>query len=338
MLAFCTVLGSAAGGALAQTFPSRAITMIVPFAAGGPGDTRARILAEHMRGTLGQPVVVENVTGAGGSIGVGRVAQAPGDGYTLSVGNWSTHVVNPVVYSLKYDVVKDFEPVGMVTTQPLLILANSAVPANNLSELIAWLKANPGKATMGNSGIGSASYVSGLLFQKSTGTRFNLVPYRGSVQSMQDLISGQTRHDVRPAHQCAAACAGGQDQSIRRHRSHAARRRAGHSDDGRSRSVPGMHVSVWGGLWAGKGTPKPVIAKAQRRRDGGAGRSCGAPADARYRLRSAAARAADARGACGLPACRDREVVAHPQGGGRHGEVRTTAMAGRRPAPARRTR
>ena len=145
LLALCTVLGSAAGGALAQTFPSRPITMIVPFAAGGPGDTRARILAEHMRGTLGQPVVVENVTGAGGSIGVGRVAQAPGDGYTLSVGNWSTHVVNPVVYSLKYDVVTDFEPVGMVTAQPLLILANSAVPANDLKGLIAWLKANPGK-------------------------------------------------------------------------------------------------------------------------------------------------------------------------------------------------
>ena len=260
LLALCTVLGSAADGALAQTFPSRPITMIVPFAAGGPGDTRARILAEHMRGTLGQPVVVENVTGAGGSIGVGRVAQAPGDGYTLSVGNWSTHVVNPVVYSLKYDVVTDFEPVGMVTTQPLLILANSAVPANDLKGLIAWLKANPGKATMGNSGIGSASYVSGVLFQKSTGTRFNLVPYRGSVQSMQDLISGQIDMTFD---QRTNALPHVQAGKIKAFAVTAPTRLAAAPDIPTmdEAGVPGMHVSVWGGLWAGKGTPKPVIAK-----------------------------------------------------------------------------
>ncbi len=249
-----------AGTALAQTFPARTITMIVPFAAGGPGDTRARVLAEHMRGTLGQPVVVENVTGAGGSIGVGRVAQAPGDGYTLSVGNWSTHVVNGAVYSLKYDLIADFEPVGLVTTQPLMILANNSVPANDLKGLIAWLKANPGKATMGNSGIGSASHVSGVLFQNSTGTNFQLVPYRGSAQSIQDLIAGQIDMTFD---QRTNALPHVQAGKIKAFAVTAPARLAAAPDIPTmdEAGLPGMHVSVWGGLWAGKGTPKPVIAR-----------------------------------------------------------------------------
>jgi tripartite-type tricarboxylate transporter receptor subunit TctC len=258
LTAFCAL--GLTGLAVAQTFPSRTITMIVPFAAGGPGDTRARVLAEHMRGTLGQPVVVENVTGAGGSIGVGRVAQAPGDGYTLSVGNWSTHVVNGAVYPLKYDLITDFEPVGMVSTQPLLILANNSVPANDLKGLIAWLNANPGKATMGNSGIGSASHVSGVLFQNSTGTRFQLVPYRGSAQSIQDLIAGQIDMTFD---QRTNALPHVQAGKIKAFAVTAPARLAGAPDIPTmdEAGLPGMDVSVWGGLWAGKGTPRPVIAR-----------------------------------------------------------------------------
>jgi tripartite-type tricarboxylate transporter receptor subunit TctC len=256
--ALAAVLLASAASASAQNFPTRPITMVVPFAAGGPGDTRARILAEHMRGTLGQPIIVENVTGAGGSIGVGRVAQAAGDGYTLSVGNWSTHVVNGAVYSLKYDVVADFEPVGLVSAQPLLLLANDKVPANSLRELIAWLKANPGKATLGNSGIGSASHVAAMLFQRKSDTSFQLVPYRGSAQSVKDLIAGQIdltfdqRTNALPHVQAGRIKAFAVTAPARL----AAAPDIPTMDEA---GLPDMHVSVWGGLWAAKNTPKPVI-------------------------------------------------------------------------------
>jgi tripartite-type tricarboxylate transporter receptor subunit TctC len=175
----------------AQAFPSRPITMIVPLAAGGPTDTLARIVAEGMRESLGQPVLIENVTGASATIGVGKAVHAAPDGYTLSIGNWFTHVLNGAIHTLQYNVLTDFVPIALVADNPLLIVGRKMLPANDLKELIAWLKANPDKATEGTSGIGSASHVSGVFFQNVTGARFQFVPYRGAAPAMQDLVAGR---------------------------------------------------------------------------------------------------------------------------------------------------
>jgi len=178
--------------AVAQTYPSRPVTMVVAFGPGGPSDVIARILADAMRGSLGQPVVVENITGASGTIGVGRVARAAPDGYTLVLGNWATHVLNGPMFSLQYDLVKDFEPVALVSSDPLMIVGKKALPANDLKEFVAWLKANPDQATQGTTGAGGISTVGGLFFQRETGTRFRFVPYRvGLAAAMQDLVAGQ---------------------------------------------------------------------------------------------------------------------------------------------------
>ena len=177
--------------AWAQAYPSRPITLGVPFTAGGGADTFSRILAERMRVPLGQPVILENVTGGGGSIGTGRVARSGPDGYSLILGGWATHVVNGAVLSLPYDVLNDFEPVATVTSQPLLIVGTNRFPANDLREVIAWLKANPDKASMATSGSGSATHIAAVFFQKETRARFAMVPYRGGSQAVQDLISGQ---------------------------------------------------------------------------------------------------------------------------------------------------
>jgi tripartite-type tricarboxylate transporter receptor subunit TctC len=176
----------------AQAYPARPITMVVPYAAGGAIDTTGRILAEAMRGPIGQPVIVENVAGASGSIGVGRVARASPDGYTFVIGNWATHVLNGAMFTLQYDPQKDFEPISLVSNNPLIIVAKNAVPANDLQEFVAWLKANPGQATQGTTGAGGLSTVVGLFFQKETRTRFRFVPYRGGLgPAMQDLVAGQ---------------------------------------------------------------------------------------------------------------------------------------------------
>jgi tripartite-type tricarboxylate transporter receptor subunit TctC len=178
--------------ALAQAYPTRPITMVVPYGAGGPGDTIGRIVAEGMRGSLGQPVIVENVVGASGTIGVGRVARASPDGYTFVLGNWATHVLNGPMFALQYDLIKEFEPISLVSSDPLIIVAKKTMPANDLKEFIAWLKANPDKATQGTTGAGGISTVGGVFFQKETGTRFRFVPYRGGLApAMQDLVAGQ---------------------------------------------------------------------------------------------------------------------------------------------------
>src|SRR5215468_601510 len=179
------------GGIAAQTYPSRPITVVVAFAAGGSGDTIARILADHMRTDLGQTVIVENVGGAAGSIGVGRVARSAPDGYTISSGNWPTHVLNGAIYSLNYDVLKDFEPISLVATESIVIVGRKDLPAAGLKDLIAWLRANPDKASAGTVGPGSVGHIVGLFFQKETGTRFQFVPYRGVGPAMQDMIAGQ---------------------------------------------------------------------------------------------------------------------------------------------------
>ena len=190
LAAAATGLPAAARIAKAQSYPTRPVTLIVPWPAGGPSDTITHH-AEPTRAALSQPVIVENVAGASGSIGVGRVARAAADGYTLCLGSWPTHVVNGAVFTLQYNVLNDFEPVSLIAAQPQLITAKKAMPANELTELIAWLRANPDKASQGTSGAGSPAHVAGAYFQKETGTRFQFVPYRGVNLAVQDLLAGQ---------------------------------------------------------------------------------------------------------------------------------------------------
>jgi tripartite-type tricarboxylate transporter receptor subunit TctC len=186
--AFAALTGIAS--ATAQTYPSRPITMIVPLAPGGSTDVIARIMAEGIRASLGQPVIVENTTGAGGTIGVGRLARAAPDGYTIGIGQWGTNMANGAIYTLQYDLLKDFEPIALIATQPFLIVTRKTMPASDLKELVAWLKANPDKATQGNSGIGTPSHVAGVFLQIAVGAKWQLVPYRSAGLSMQDLVAG----------------------------------------------------------------------------------------------------------------------------------------------------
>src|SRR5690242_97464 len=184
VLASCTLAG-------AQTFLSRPITIIVPFAAGGPTDALARIIGERMRQSLGQPILVENVTGAGGTIGVARAVHAAPDGYTLSIGHLGTHVVNGAIYPLNFDLVKDLEPVAKIASNPMMVVSKNEIAAKNLKELVAWLKVNDGKVTAGTAGVGSGSHFSGVYFGQLTGTKFQFVPYRGTGPALLDLVAGQ---------------------------------------------------------------------------------------------------------------------------------------------------
>jgi tripartite-type tricarboxylate transporter receptor subunit TctC len=262
----CNVVGAVllviacagAGYASAQTYPTRPITMVVPFAAGGPTDTITRIVAEHMRASLGQTVIVENVTGADGVIGVGRVARAAPDGYTLSIGQWSTHVLNGAAYTLPYDLVKDFEPVGLIATNPEVIVSNTAVPAKDLRELIAWLKPNQGKVSVG---MASMSHrVAAVYFQNTTGARFLFVPYRGAGPAMQDLVARQI--DVM-FDQAANSLPQLRNHTIKAYAVTARERLASAPDIPTvdEAGLPEFYISVWTALWAPAGTPGPVIAK-----------------------------------------------------------------------------
>jgi tripartite-type tricarboxylate transporter receptor subunit TctC len=242
----------------AQGTQSRPITVVVPFPAGGPSDAVGRILAEKMRVALGQPVIVENVGGAAGSIGVGRVARAAPDGQTLVLGYWGTHVINGAIYKLQYDVIEDFEPIALLPGQPLLVAAKQAMPAHDLKELIAWLKSNPDKASQGTAGIGSIGHIAGLLFQRETGTRFQFVPYRGVALIMQDLLSGQIDMAFPvPVSSIQQARAG----LIKAYAVTAGTRLkiAPEIPTVDEAGVPGLHLSLWQGLWAPKGTPKELI-------------------------------------------------------------------------------
>jgi tripartite-type tricarboxylate transporter receptor subunit TctC len=248
------------GKAAAEGYPTHPITMDMPFAAGGPGDVLARMLAERMSASLGQNVIVDNITGAAGSIGTGTVAHAAPDGYSLILGNWTTHVVNAVAYALPYDVVKDFEPVSLVVTQPVLVIARKSMPANNLQELIAWLKENPDKATSGNAGVGSATHVASVFFQQKTGTRFQLVPYRGGAPAMQDLLGGRIDMMFDLATDALPHVRDGQVKAY----VVTSKTRIGAAPDIPSADeagVPGLYISLWNGVWAPHGTPKNVIDK-----------------------------------------------------------------------------
>jgi tripartite-type tricarboxylate transporter receptor subunit TctC len=246
--------------ARAQTYPSRPITMIVPYPAGGPTDTIARLLGERMRASLGQPVVIENVAGAGGNIGVGRVARAAGDGYTLGIGHWGSHVVNGAIYTLPYDLLTDLEPVALISDGPQLIVAARSVPAKNIKELIAWLKANPGKAMVGTTGVGGASHLAGILFQNTTGTTIQIVPYRGAAPRMQDMLSGQIHLAFDQAASSLPQVQGGNLQAY----AVTSKTRLAVAPDIPTvdeAGLPGFYISVWHGLWSSKGTPKDAVRK-----------------------------------------------------------------------------
>ena len=244
----------------AQPYPSRPITMVVPFAAGGPVDTVARILSEPMRATLGQTFVIENATGAAGSIGVGRVARAAADGYTLSIGHWSTHVVNGAIYALQYDLLRDFEPIALLPSNPMIVVSKNAVPAKDLAEFIAWLKSNQGRVSAGTAGAGSATHIAGVYFQRAIGTDFQFVPYRGTGPALQDLVAGQIDLIVDQASNSVQQV---RDGKIRAYAVTAARRLPSAPDipTAAEAGLPSLNMSVWYGLWAPRGTPKEIVTK-----------------------------------------------------------------------------
>ena len=262
-VAFAAALGCTFAcivGALAQDYPSHPITMVVPFPAGGPTDTLGRILSERMRVTLGQPIVIENVTGAGSTIGVAHAAQAAPDGYTLSLGNWTSFVGSGALYRTSYDLLKDFEPVSLLTFAPMLIVGKNALPVNDAKELSAWLKANPDTASAATVGAGSAAHVCGLYFQDRTNTRFQFVPYRGGAPAMQDLVGGQIDLMCAEASQTLTYLRSGRMKAF----AVMAKTRWPALPDVPTTDeigAPGMYISFWHGLWVQKGTPKQVIAK-----------------------------------------------------------------------------
>jgi tripartite-type tricarboxylate transporter receptor subunit TctC len=259
------IVASAAAPTLSQfasafDYPTRPITIVVPFPAGGPVDILARFMAERMRSSLGQPIIIENVSGAGGSLGVGRVARAAPDGYTLVHGIWSTHVANGAVYALQYDVLNDFEPVALLTNNSLLIVAKRSMHANDLKSLIAWLKANPDKALVGTAGVGSPQHVFGVLFQNISSTRFQFVHYRGGVPAMQDLVAGQIDMMITDQVTSLPQVHAG---NIKAYALTARNRLAAAPDIPTvdEAGLPEFYASVWNAIWAPKGTPKDVVAR-----------------------------------------------------------------------------
>jgi tripartite-type tricarboxylate transporter receptor subunit TctC len=249
-----------ASPAIAQAYPSHPITVIVPFAPGGATDVLPRMLGERLRAVLGQSVVIENVSGAGGTIGLGRVARAAPDGYTLASGNWSTFVSNGAIYTLPYDLVKDFEPVVLLPSNSHLIAARATLAAGSLRELVSWLKANQDKVSMATAGVGTGSHFAAVLLQSLTGTTFPLVHYRGGGPALQDLLSGQV--DLM-TNQAAVFLPHARAGTIKVYAVLAKDRLVQAPDipTADEAGLPGLHVSVWNGFWAPKGTPQEVIAK-----------------------------------------------------------------------------
>jgi tripartite-type tricarboxylate transporter receptor subunit TctC len=260
LAASAAAFSAGSGIALAQAYPSRPITLIVPFPAGGANDTIARVLAERMRASLGQPIIIENVGGANGSIGVGRVVRAAPNGYTLSLGSVSSHVMNGAMYALSYNVLADLEPLSLLTSFPGMIVGRKDMPANDLSGLIAWLKANPDRAAAGTAGVGNITHLAGILFQQVTGTRFRFVPYRGSAPAMQDLVAGQTDLMFPTPDVVQSQWRSG---NIKAFAVMAKSRLASAPEipNVDEAGLAGSYVSAWVGLWAPKGTPTAVIAR-----------------------------------------------------------------------------
>jgi tripartite-type tricarboxylate transporter receptor subunit TctC len=244
--------------AAAQSWPSHPLTMVVPASAGGPTDAIARILAERMGANLGQTIVVDNVSGASGSIGVGKVAHAAPDGYTIGIGQWSHYVLNGAIYALQYDLLADFAPVSLVVNGPLLLVARKNLPADSLKELVAWLKANPDKASAGTGGVGTPPHIAGIFFQQKTGTHFQFVPYRGTGPAVRDLMAGQIDFMFDQA------------SSVLPHLQSGSIKAFAITDTARlpmlpdvptadEAGLPDLHISVWHGLWVPKATPRAVV-------------------------------------------------------------------------------
>jgi tripartite-type tricarboxylate transporter receptor subunit TctC len=254
------VFAASSASAVAQGYPSHPVNIVVPFAAGGPADAIARIMGARMSVALGQTVVVENVAGASGSVGVGRVVRAPADGYTLSLGHWSTHVVNGAIYDLPYDLLKDLDPIAALPANPQMIVSKKSVPATDLKGLIAWLKANRNHVSAGTAGPGSASHISEAYFQTLTDTHFTMVPYRGTGPAMNDLVGGQIDLILDQASNSMPQVKAG---TIRAYAVTAKTRLASAPDIPTvdEAGLAGFYVSVWYGLWAPHGTPADVIVR-----------------------------------------------------------------------------
>jgi tripartite-type tricarboxylate transporter receptor subunit TctC len=251
-------LAASAAAASAQTYPSHPITIMVGFPPGGPTDTLARVLGDAMGRALGQTVIIETVSGASGTIATGRVAHATPDGYTLEVGNWSSHVGSPAIYRLDFDMMKDLQPISLLATSPLWILGKNALPPKNAAELIAWLKVQKEPVTFGTVGTGSAAQLCAIYTAQKTGARFQYVPYRGAAPAMQDLIAGQIELS------CLEASATLPNAEAGRYKAYAvlSEQRWAKSPNTPTMiesGVPGLSISFWHGLWAPKGTPAEVV-------------------------------------------------------------------------------
>jgi tripartite-type tricarboxylate transporter receptor subunit TctC len=261
-LAACLLLMlSGVTAAMAETYPIRPISIIVPFAAGGPADTLSRMLGQRLQSSLGQPIVVENVTGAAGSLGVGRVVRAAPDGYTIGIGHLGTHVFNGALYDLPYDLVKDLEPISLLPANVSVLITKKDVSATDFPGLIAWLKANPDQATAATAGIGSVAHVASTYFQKAAGVALTIVPYRSGAAANADVIAG---HVTLLFDQVT----GGSVQLYRggavRPFAVAAKARLASMPDIPTvdeAGLPGLYVSTWYGLWAPKGTPRDIVGK-----------------------------------------------------------------------------
>ena len=249
--------GLLAKSTFAQNYPSRPITLIVPYAAGGSADVLPRIIAEHMQASLGKPVVIENAPGAAGNIGANRIARAVPDGYTFGLGTWSTHVANGAVYALQHDLIKDFQPIALIASSPLLIAARKDVPAQDLNAFLSWLRANPDRVSQATNGPGSVMHLGGVFLQQATGTRFQFVPYRGGGQAMQDLIAGHIDMYVGlPADILPQARAG--NVKVYAVANRARLETAPNIPTVDEAGIPELHVSAWFGFWGPKGMPGDV--------------------------------------------------------------------------------
>jgi tripartite-type tricarboxylate transporter receptor subunit TctC len=244
--------------ATSEAYPSRQLTVVLPFSAGGPTDTLMRILAVRMQNLLGQSVIIENVTGAGGTIGVGRVARAAPDGYTISVGPMNSHVLTGAIYNLPFDLRRDFEPVALLASNTSVVVSKKEIPAKDLKELIAWVKANPDHVLAGTSGIGAATHLGGILFETLTGTKIQFVPYRGTAPAMQALVAGQIDLIFD---QLSSSLPQVQEGTIKSYAVMSKTRAVAAPDIPTvdEAGLPGFYLPVWNGMWVPKGTPRPVI-------------------------------------------------------------------------------
>ncbi|MEO8441096.1 MAG: tripartite tricarboxylate transporter substrate-binding protein [Betaproteobacteria bacterium] len=251
---------SAGSTASAQSYPSRPITIVVPFSAGGPTDVLARLMVERMRKALGQSVIVDNTTGAGGSIAVAKVVRSAPDGYTVSLGHWGTHVVNGAYYSLPYNLLTDLEPVALIASNPQVITSKAAVPAKDMKELIAWINANQGKVLVGNGGVAASAHMGAIYFQSAIGAKFEHVAYRGGAPAMQALLAGEIDLYVTQISNVTAHVKSG------RIRAYAVTSRTRQAvapeiptvDEA---GVPGLYTAIWHGYWLPKDTPRDIIMK-----------------------------------------------------------------------------